>query len=197
VALVTAAAVITAVSVKVDLLRGGSPAACPSSSQPGFQQVTRLKGAAGTDLIVCPVQVDHGQNSGLNLSLSGTILGGPPGGQLLMVAFQPDPNSCATDGTKGSGGYYLAGRLHLTASGGWRVTSPDHYSAARSIQWHIYLLLGSQAALHSFAQAQDAYGEAHDGDVGQWGGKPTLDGFRQLARFTITPVRPINRYCSR
>jgi hypothetical protein len=195
--IVAVAGTIAAVSIKIDLSRRGSPPSCAAATQPGFHQVTVLSGATGTNLVICPVQVDHGQQPGLNVSLSGRIIGQPPSGQVLTVVSQPDQNSCATDGTPGSGGYYLVGLLHPAAAthGDWNVTSGDYYSGAQSIQRHIYFLLGPESAVQSFAQARDAYGETHDGDVGSWPGKPTLAGFRLLGMLTFTPVQPADRYC--
>ena len=196
IAIVAVAAVIAAVSIKIDLSRRESPASCPAAAQPGFHQVTMLSGAEGTNLVFCPVQVDHGQKPGLNVSLSGRILGRPPSGQLLTVVSQPDRGSCATDGTPGTGGYYLIGTLHPSAEhGDWSVTSGDYYSDAQSIQRHIYFLLGTESAVKSFALNQAAYGETHLGDVGSWPGKQTLAGFRLLGTITFTPVQPANRYC--
>ena len=196
VTLVAVAATIAAVGIKIDLSQGGSRASCPPVTRPGFHQVTTLSGSAGTNLVICPVQVDHGQKPGLNISLSGRILGRPPSGQLLTVVSQPDLASCATDGTAGTGGYYLVGTLHPSADrGDWSVTSGSYYSGAQSIQRHIYFLLGPESAVRSFALAQASYGETHSGDVDSWSGKPTLDGFRLLGTLTFTPVQPPDRYC--
>lgn len=196
--IVAVAAIITVVSVNIDLSRGGSPPSCPVTTQPGFQQVTMLSGAAGTNLVICPVQVDHGQEPGLNTSLSGRILGKVPSGQLLTVVSQPDRDSCATDGSVGSGGYYLVGTIHPTAShGDWSATSQDYYSGAQSIQRHIYFLLGPGSAVESFGQSRDAYGETHGGDADSWPGKTTLAGFRLIGTLTFTPVQPADRYCAK
>jgi len=196
VTIVAVASTIAAVSIKIDLSRGGTRASCPPITQPGFHQVTALSGATGTNLDICPVQVDHGQDPGLNISLSGRILGRPPSGQLLTVVSQPDLASCATDGTPGTGGYYLIGTLHPSADrGDWSVTSGNYYSGAESIQRHIYFLLGPESAVRSFDLARNTYGETHSGDVDSWPGKPTLAGFRQLGTLTFTPVQPPDRYC--
>jgi hypothetical protein len=196
IAIVAVAAAVTGVSIKIDLSRQGSTPSCRASTQPSFQQVTTLSGAAGTGLVICPVQVDHGQSPGLNVSVSGRILGKLPSGQLLTVVDQPDPASCATDGSPGTGGYYLVGTARPTAGHpDWSVTSPDYFSGAQSIQRRIYFLLGPESAVNTFAQAKDAYGDTHDGDVDSWGGKTTLAGFRVLGMLTFTPVQPANRYC--
>jgi hypothetical protein len=196
IAIVAVAAATTAVSINIDLSRRGSAPSCPASTQPGSYRVTKLGGAAGTDLVICPVQVDHGQSPGLNVSVSGRILGQLPAGQLLTVVDRPDPGSCATDGSPGSGGYYLIGTAQPTASHpDWSVTSSDYYADAQSIQRHIYLLLGTESAVESFTQAKNAYSETHDGDAGSWPGKTTLTGFRVLGMLTFTPVQPADRYC--
>ena len=139
--IVAVAGTIAAVSIKIDLSRRGSPPSCAAATQPGFHQVTVLSGATGTNLVICPVQVDHGQQPGLNVSLSGRIIGQPPSGQVLTVVSQPDQDSCATDGTPGSGGYYLVGTLHPAAAthGDWNVTSGD-YVLRRAIHPAAYLL---------------------------------------------------------
>lgn len=155
-----------------------------------------LSGATGTNLIICPVQVDHGQTPGLNISLSGRIIGQPPSGQVLTVVSQPDQDSCDTDGKPGNGGYYLVGPIHPAATyGDWNVTSGDYYSGAQSIQRNIYFLLGPESAVLSFDRARTAYGETHNGDVGSWPGKQSLAGFRLLGMLTFTPVQPADRYC--
>lgn len=143
--------------------------------------------AADTKLVVCPVLVDHGQPPGLNTSLSGTITGPIPSGQVLIVVSQPDSNSCATDGTRGTGGYYLVGRIVPNRHGAWSVTSGAYYSGAQSIQRHFYFLLGSPSAVNTFTNAQAASGGATS-----WAG----DRFQLLGSFTFTPVQPANHYCS-
>jgi len=196
IAIVAVAAVITVVSVMIDLSRPGNVTSCPPSTKPGFQRATVPSGAAGTGLTICPVQIDHGQAPGLNVSLSGRILGRVPAGQVLMAVDQPDPGSCATDGTKGSGGYYPIGALQPSAAhGDWTVTSGDYYSGAQPMQRHIYFVLGPQSAVRSFAAAKDEWGATHNGDVSQWPGRRELSGFRILGTITFTPVEPADRYC--
>ena len=196
IAIAAAAVVITVVSVMIDLSRPGSVASCPPSTKPGFQRVTVPSGAAGTGLTICPVQIDHGQAPGLNVSLSGRILGRVPAGQVLMAVDQPDPDSCALDGTKGSGGYYPIGTLQPSAAhGDWTVTSGDYYSGAQSMQRHIYFVLGPQSAVGRFASSKDEWGATHNGDVSQWPGRRELSGLRILGTITFTPVEPADRYC--
>jgi len=195
-AIVAVAAVITAVSIEVDLSGRGSSSSCPAVTEPGFQRVTVLSGAAGTGLTICPVQVDHGRGPGLNVSLSGRLLGRLPAGQVLMAVDEPDRGSCAIDGSQGSGGYYPIGTLHPSAAhGDWSVTSGDYYPGAQSIQRHIYFVLGPQSAVGSFASSKAAWGATHDGDVSQWPGRQELTGFLVLATITFTPVEPADRYC--
>jgi uncharacterized caspase-like protein len=196
IAIVAAAVVIMVVSVMVDLSRHGSLPSCPAVTRPGFQRVTVPSGAAGTGLTICPVQVDHGQVPGLNVSLSGRILGQVPAGQVVMAVDQPDAGSCAIDGTRGSGGYYPIGTLHPSAAhGDWTVTSGNYYSGAQSMQRHIYFVLGPESAVRSFASSKDAWGATHNGDVSQWPGRRELTGFRVLGTITFTPVEPADRYC--
>ena len=196
IAIVAVAAMIASVSIVIDLSGHGSALSCPAVTQPGFQRVTVLNGAAGTGLTICPVQVDHGREPGLNVSLSGRLLGQLPAGQVLMAVDQPDQGSCATDGSSGSGGYYPIGTLHPSAAhGDWTVTSGDYYSGAQSIQRHIYFVLGPQSTVGSFDSSKAAWGATHNGDVSQWPGRLELTGFRVLATITFTPVKPADRYC--
>jgi uncharacterized caspase-like protein len=193
--IVAVAAAITAVTVKIDLSRRGSQS-CPAVTPPGSHRVTVLAGAAGTNLTICPVQVDHGREPGLNVSLSGRLLGQLPAGQVLMAVDQPDRGSCATDGSRGSGDYYPIGTLHPSAAhGDWTVTSGDYYSGAQSIQRHIYFVLGPPSAVGRFDSSKADWGATHNGDVSQWPGRPELTGFRVLAAITFTPVEPADRYC--
>ncbi len=189
-ALVAVAAVITAVFVKIDLSHGGNSLACPASTQSGIQQVATPSSSAtaNAELVICPVQVDHGKAPGRSSSLSGTIRGKIPSSQILMVVSQPDRNSCATDGTLGTGGYYYVGSVVPDSRGEWSVTSGDYYPGAQSIQRHFYFLLGSPSAVSSFKETQDASGGAPS--------LPTPGAFQLLGSFTFTPVQPANRYCS-
>jgi cold shock CspA family protein len=198
-ALVAIAAVVIAVIARIDLSPGGTSPGCPATSPFRPHRVTKPSGeaTAGTDLVICPVRVASEQGPVLNTSLSGTLLGRIPAGQFLIVATRPDPRSCATDGTSGTGGYYLAGTVHPDSRGNYSVTSGSFYSGAQSLQRHIYFLLGSRSAVDSFGKTRAAYGAAHDGDASQWPGKLTLDGFQLLGTFTFTPVHPANRYCAR
>jgi cold shock CspA family protein/predicted Ser/Thr protein kinase len=198
-ALAGIAAVVITVIVRIDVSHGGTSSACPATSQPGLHPVTRTsRGAsAAAGLVICPVRVASEKGPVLNTSLSGTLVGRLPAGQFLVVVTQPDPRSCAMDGSKGTGGYYLAGPVHPDSEGRWRVTSGGFYSGAQSLQRHIYFLLGSRSAVNSFGKSRAAYGAAHDGDASQWPGKFTLDGFQLLGTFTFTPVHPANRYCAR
>jgi hypothetical protein len=113
------------------------------------------------------------------------------------VVSQPDRESCDLDHNPGSGGYYqVGGQIYPAADHGhWTLTSGSAYPAARSIQWHYYFLLGPQSALSNFNQAKAAYGQAHNEDYSAWPGNHTLSGFRVIGTFTLTPVRPANRYC--
>jgi Caspase domain len=196
-ALVIISALITVIAIKIDLSGRTSPPSCPTTTGPGYHEVTTLGGSAGAKLTFCPVQVDHGHKPGLNINLAGRITGTVPPGQVLAAVSQPDPGSCDTDHLKGSGGYYLLGVLHPSAShGDFRVTSPDYYAGAQSIQRHIFFVLGPQSAVVSFGESRKAYGQAHGGVSDSWPGKATLAGFRLLGTFTFTPVQPADRYCT-
>jgi predicted Ser/Thr protein kinase/cold shock CspA family protein len=190
-ALAAAAAVIATFVVKVDLSPGGGPQACPVSKLAGVHQVTGPASGAAADgnLDICPVQVDHGQAPGLTLTLSGTILGQIPSGQVLIVVSQPDPGSCDTSGNPGTGGYYLIGPVIRGSRGEWTVTSGPSYSGGESIQRHLYFLLWSQAAVNAFKNAQ-----AGSGGAPSWTTSAD-ENFHQVGSFTFTPVQPPNRYC--
>jgi CHAT domain len=183
-ALVGVTAAIAAFTINIVLSGGGDPAACPGSTQPGLHQVTRT-GSAGSGLVICPVQVDHGKSPGLNSVLSGRIVGQLPAGKSIIVVSQPDPGSCATDGTRGTGGYYLIGQVHQDSRGDYTVTSGNYYSGAQTIQRDFYYLLGPESAVAGFS-----------GDGTSWPGLASFTGFQSLGSFTFTPVQPANHYCS-
>ncbi len=134
------------------------------------------------------MQVDHGQAPGLTLTLSGTILGQVPSGQVLIVVSQPDSGSCDKSGNPGTGGYYLIGPVNPDSAGEWTVTSGPSYKDGEVIQRHLYFLLGSPATVNAFKNAQAVSG-----------GAPSLtsadESFQLVGSFTFTPVQPANRYC--
>jgi cold shock CspA family protein/predicted Ser/Thr protein kinase len=196
-ALAVMAAAVIGVIAKIDLFHGAASSACPANTPAGLYQVTRPpSGTAPGGLVICPVREAHESKDALNTSLSGTLLGTIPAGQFLMVITQPDRHSCATDGTAGTGDYFLAGIVHPDGRGNWSVTSGNFYNGAQSIQRHIYFLLGPRSAVNSFQQSKTAYGAVHDGDSSKWPGKPSLAGFQQVGKFTFTPVHPPDRYCA-
>jgi hypothetical protein len=194
--IVAATVAIAVVSIVVVLSRSGQSPSCPAGDHAGSHKVTMSTGAAGTQLVICPVDVSMNQVAGPSLSLSGRVIGALPAGQFLVVVSQPDSASCALDGSQGTGGYYLLKTLDPATDGGnWSLQTGPVYEGAQYIQRHFYFALGPQSAVNSFSQDKEIYGEAHNGDLSSYKGKADMTDFKVLGEFTFTPVQPVNRYC--
>lgn len=143
-------------------LQLSTPAECPAVPPrgigfDGFQQPTASPNAIETDLTFCVVDVDEGGEVGAEYSLEGTVLGEVPRGRRLVLVTRSDPDTCATDGSRGTGGFQLQDPDEPspnfrfdTTTGRWRFNGRVAYPPQITIRYRYYLAVATEEAMNMF-----------------------------------------------
>ncbi len=132
-----------------------------------YLQPVELPNALTADLVFCPVDVNEGSPVDLEYSFDSYILGELPDDRQLVLIMRPDPETCDTFGSRGTGGFYLLNPERFRydeRTGRWQFNARISYPEATTITFRYYLALASEDAIDVFrADARAFEGEGYPG----------------------------------